>query len=170
MHRKLELGSAEMSDTCLAKIAKLGILLACAVSIAGCASSFGPDKTDPTGKNLAAYWGAPPDRDIYLVFSVLWSFEEAYEKLRDDAPEFADKKCGKSSTFTLTNFFIKGGEVRGLTGVSPIIAADIQCLNANQTDPNLVKTTAKQAEKRCEEIGLRPGSKFFRECVKGGTR
>jgi hypothetical protein len=132
------------------------------ILVAGCAGSYGPGDAEKLN--------APSDRDIYLHYSILWDFETAYSRLRNDAPRFADKKCGRGSNFTLDNFWVKPAHVRGLTGVAPTIAASIVCLPQTEVDKNLQKTTRSKAETRCREIGLAVGSKFYRQCVEVGSQ
>ena len=132
------------------------------LALTGCSLSFGPEK--------AGLVYAPTDRDIYLQYSALWKFKIAYTQLKKEAPTFAEKKCGRNSNFTLNNFFVKEAEVRGLTGVAPVIAASIVCLPKNAVDPNLLKSSREKALKRCQEIGLSVGSKFYNDCVQAGSR
>lgn len=140
------------------------------ILVAGCAETFESGDTNFWGEDLISILNAPSDRDMYLFYAATWDFETAYSRLRNDAPRFAEKKCGKGSKFSLDNFWVQpfhysGGKPRGST-----IAADIVCLSQNEVDKNLQQTTRVEAVKRCREIGLAVGSKFYRQCVEVGSQ
>ena len=150
---------------------KFFLLLSAAFYISGCTRTMGPGDTNMFGIKQVDFCELPTGKDIYLTASVLVDFESSYQTLRTDAPKFADAKCGKNSSFKLTDFWMrKSSYARRRSCNGPWVAANITCLKPDEKDPILRKTTREDASKRCVEIGLKPGSDFYHQCVLIGIK